>query len=94
MYFVTTKHPAYVFFCLTPSERGALGLTEARIVHVLARPSRDAAWQVVAEWPASEYPHTSFMVAWHRHDEPADPRDLLRVLPPALRERLGLGAPA
>lgn len=89
MYFVMTKRAGYVLFCLTPSERGAVGLTDKQMVQVLARDGTDAGWQVVAEWPASECPHTDLMVAWHRLPEPADPRALLSVLPDPLRERLG-----
>ena len=88
MYFVTTKHPGYLLFCLTPSERAAVGLTaDKQQVHVLERASGGAEWTVIAEWPASEWPHTSFMLAWHRRTEPDDPRDLLAVLPDGLRRR-------
>ena len=38
MYFVTTSKPDYILFSMTPSERGAVALTEERQVHVLSRP--------------------------------------------------------
>jgi len=88
MYFVTTKHPAYVLFCLTPSERGAVGLTDKQMVHVLVRAPGSTEWQVIGEWPASAWPHTSLMVAWHHRPEPENPRDLLALVPDTIRQRL------
>lgn len=89
MYFVMTKRSGYVLFCLTPSEHGAVGLTDKQMVHVLVRDGGDADWQVIAEWPASEFSHTDLMVAWHHRPEPDDPRALLSVVPASLRSRLG-----
>ncbi len=83
MYFVTTKHPDYVLFCMTPSERAAIGLTEKHVVHLLARDG--ASWKVAREWPGSTYSHTDFMVALGDVEEPADPFELARYLPPQLR---------
>lgn len=87
MYFVTTKHPGYVLFCMTPSERAAVGITDKRIVHVLERAAGTNEWTTIAQWPASQWSHTSFLAAWHRRTEPTDPRELLTVLPDALRQR-------
>ena len=85
MYFVTTKNAEYVLFCMTPSERAAVGLTEHGAVHLLARGTADA-WQKLREWPATEFSHTEFMVALGKVDEPADPRGLLQYLPAKLRD--------
>jgi hypothetical protein len=84
MYFVTTKHPAYVLFAMTPSERAAIGLTEKQMVHLLVR-AADETWTVRHEWSAQQFSHTDFMLAVRDRDEPADPERLLDLLPPALR---------
>ena len=84
MYFVTTKHPAYVLFAMTPSERAAVGLTEAQAVHFLVRAS-DGAWSVRREWGAKQFSHTDFMLAMRDRQEPAEPERLLEVLPAELR---------
>jgi hypothetical protein len=84
MYFVTTKRTGYVLFCMTPSERAAVGLTEKAVVHLLVRES-SGEWVVLREWSASDYSHTDFMAAWHHRQEPADPTALLGVLPEPLR---------
>jgi len=86
MYFVQTKRQPYVLFCLTPSERAAVGVTERQVVHLLVRRGRDAEWTVLAEWNGAEFAHTDFMVAWHRAEEPDDPARLLDVLPASLRD--------
>jgi hypothetical protein len=86
MYFVTINRPGYVLFCATPSERGAIGLTEKQIVHFLVRDPTSAEWVVVRTWKASDYSHTAFMAALHHTDEPADPRALLDLLPANLSE--------
>jgi hypothetical protein len=84
MYLVTTKHPDYVLFCMTPSERAAVGLTDTNLVRLLVRgPGRS--WEVVREWSGTELSHTEFMVALGRVDEPSDPAELVRCLPPSLR---------
>jgi hypothetical protein len=84
MYFVTTKHPAYVLFAMTPSERAAVGLTDKQVVHLLVR-TTDGEWQIRHHWDASRYSHTDFMAALHHRDEPADPERLLDLLPAELR---------
>ncbi|MCX8073507.1 MAG: hypothetical protein N3C12_13825 [Candidatus Binatia bacterium] len=86
MFFVTTKHPDYVLFAMTPSERAAIGVTEKQEVHLLSRAAARTPWQVFAKWDGRQFSHTDFMVAWHHREEPQDPRDLLAVLPEQLRQ--------
>jgi len=86
MYFVTTKREGYVLFCLTPSERAAVGLTDTHIVHLLVRDSKVADWTVLREWKAADYSHTDFMAALHHQDEPIDPHRLADYLPERLRQ--------
>jgi hypothetical protein len=85
MYFVTTKRPEYVLFCMTPSERVGIGLTEKQIVHLMARSSSADDWHTLREWNANVYSHTDFMAQLHRVDEPADPQQFLEFLPAHLR---------
>jgi len=85
MYFVTTKREGYVLFCVSPSERAAVGLTDKQVVHFLVRDATGG-WSVRREWPASDFSHTDFLAAWHRAEEPADPLRLLDALPAALRQ--------
>ncbi len=85
MYFVTTNRPGYILFCMTPSERAAVGLTEKQVVHLLIHESNSDEWRVLREWDTADYSHTDFMAALHHVDEPADPRSLLQFLPPSLR---------
>ena len=84
MYFVTTKHPAYVLFSMTPSERAAIGLTETQAVHLLTR-SPDGQWRVRHEWDGTRFSHTEFMALLHHREEPSDPEQLLELLPADLR---------
>jgi hypothetical protein len=86
MYFVTTSRPGYILFCMTPSERAAVGLTDKQIVHLLVRASPGEQWRVLHEWSAEDYSHTDFMVALRDVKEPTDPRQLLEFLPTHLRE--------
>ncbi len=86
MYFVTTKHPDYVLFSMTPSERAAVGVTEKHEVHFLVRDAQEGKWRIFAKWNAAEFSHTDFMAAWHYRDEPSAAEDLLEVLPAELRE--------
>jgi hypothetical protein len=80
MYFVTSKRPGYVLFSTTPSERVAVGLKEdQKQVHLLFREAAD--WTVVREWSVDEYSHTDLMLALGKADEPADPRDVLALVP-------------
>ena len=85
MYFVTTRRPGYVLFCMTPSERAAVGLTDDQIVHLLVRDSADEQWRVLHQWNTEDYSHTDFMVALRDVSEPEDPQQLLEFLPARLR---------
>jgi hypothetical protein len=85
MYFVTTSRAGYVLFCMTPSERAAVGLTHGQMVHLLVRALPAEPWRVLHEWSAKDYSHTDFMVALRDVSEPADPQQLLGFLPAALR---------
>lgn len=80
MYFVTSKRAGYVLFCMTPSGRAAIGLTEQRDVHMFRR-ATDGGWQTLREWPAGSLSHTDLMLALGEHDEPADPARLLDLVP-------------
>ena len=86
MYFVTINRPGYVLFCMTPSERGAVGLTDKQLVHLLVRGAPTESWRVLHEWSTKEYSHTDFLAALHHVPEPADPEELLKVLPAHLRQ--------
>jgi len=79
MYFVTSKKAGYVLFCMTPSGRGAIGLSEGQRVHIFERvPGGD--WRILQEWDAAERSHTDIMIALGECDEPADPKDLLALI--------------
>jgi len=80
MHFVTSKLAGYVLFCLTPSGRAAIGLTEGRQVHLFQR-SADGAWQSLRVWQADTISHTDLMLALGNHDEPDDPKRLLDLVP-------------
>lgn len=80
MHFVTSKRAGYLLFCMTPSGRAAIGLTETRQVQVFQR-SPDGAWQTLREWDAGAMSHTDLMLALGDHDEPDDPRRLLDLIP-------------
>jgi len=78
VYFVTVKRPGYVLFCLTPSERVAIGLTDdQRRVHLLER--RGSEWNVYREWPIDEHSHTDLMQRLATVDEPATIDALVRI---------------
>jgi hypothetical protein len=80
MYFVTSKRPGFVLFCMTPSGRAAIGLAEDRGVHLFRR-SAEGGWQTLREWQAGSLSHTDLMLALGDHDEPADPAGLLDLVP-------------
>jgi hypothetical protein len=81
MYFVTSKRPGYVLFSTTPSERVAVGLADdQKTLQLLFRDGSE--WTVVREWPVDEYSHTDLMLALGRFEEPSDPHDVLKRLPP------------
>jgi hypothetical protein len=78
VYFVTMKRPGYVLFCLTPSERAAVGLVDdQRRVQVLQRQGTD--WTVVREWTVEEQSHTDLMRRLATVDEPATVDELVRI---------------
>jgi hypothetical protein len=78
VYFVTVKRPGYVLFCLTPSERAAIGLTDdQRHVQVLER--RGSEWSVHREWPIDEHSHTDLMQRLSTVEEPATIDALVRI---------------
>jgi len=79
MYFVTSKKAGYVLFCMTPSGRAAVGLTEGQKVHLFER-ARGGDWTVLREWNASERSHTDILIALGDHAEPDDPKRLLDLL--------------
>jgi hypothetical protein len=78
VYFVTTKRPGYTLFCLTPSERAAIGVTDdQKRVHLLERAG--AEWRIHRDWPVEEQSHTAFMSRLALVDEPATIDELLRL---------------
>lgn len=79
MYFVTSKKAGYVLFCMTPSGRGAVGLTDGQKVHLFERTTAGE-WQVLREWDAAERSHTDVLIALGDREEPADPKRLLDFL--------------
>jgi len=85
MYFITTKHADYVLFCMTPSERAAVGLTEKNVVRLLGRSEVGGPWTVLREWPGTTLSHTDFMTALGRVAEPPEATELIAHLPPHLR---------
>lgn len=80
MHFVTSKKAGYVLFCMTPSGRAGVGLTEDRRLHLFER-GVDGSWTVLREWQPTELTHTDLMLALGDHEEPADPRRLLELVP-------------
>lgn len=80
MYFVTSKKTGCLLFCMTPSGRGAIGLTEDRKVQLLARQA-GGNWRVLREWSAATHSHTDIMIALGEHAEPDDPGRLLDLVP-------------
>jgi len=80
MYFVTMKRAGYVLFSTTPSELVAVGLTEdQKRLHLFFREAGQ--WVVVREWAVDDYSHTDLMLALGKVEEPADPRELLQLVP-------------
>ena len=78
MYFVTTKRAGYCMFCMTPSERAAIALTDdQKRVHVLERTG--AEWTVRRELAVEEHSHTDLMRRLGKHEEPATVDELLRL---------------
>ena len=82
MYFVTTKRAGYALFCMTPSERAAIALTDdQKRVHVLERTG--TTWTVRRDLAVEEHSHTDLLRRLATHDEPSTVDELVR---------LGLGA--
>ena len=78
MYFVTSKRAGYCLFSMTPSERAAIGLTDAQdCVQLLERVGDD--WRVRQEWPVGERSHTDLMVRLGSIEEPGSVEELLRL---------------
>jgi hypothetical protein len=78
MYFVTTKRAGYALFCMTPSERAAIGVTvDQKRVHLLERGGDD--WRVCRDWPVGEHSHTELMTRLAACEEPATVEELLRI---------------
>ncbi len=80
MHFVTSKRAGYVLFCMTPSGRAAIGVTEDRRTQLFER-STDGTWQPLGEWAPAELTHTDLMLALGDHEEPRDPRGILKLIP-------------
>ncbi|MEB2284150.1 MAG: hypothetical protein OZ922_05675 [Myxococcales bacterium] len=80
MHFVTSKRAGYVLFCMTPSGRAAIGLTEDRLVHLFER-TDDGSWRILREWPSETLSHTDLLLELGEHEEPEDPRRLLQFVP-------------
>jgi hypothetical protein len=77
VYFVTTKRAGYSLFCMTPSERAAIALTEdQKRVHVLERTADS--WTIRHEWPVEEHSHTELMTRLATCEEPASVAELVR----------------
>jgi hypothetical protein len=79
MHFVTSKRAGYVLFCMTPSGRAAIGLTESREVHLLER-AGDGAWRTLREWEPTAMTHTDLMLTLGDHEEPDDAVGLLDLI--------------
>ena len=79
MYFVTSKKAGYVLFCMTPSGRAAVGLSEAQKVHLFERVI-GGEWHVLQEWDAAQCSHTDILIALGEHEEPDDPKRLLDLI--------------
>jgi hypothetical protein len=78
MYFVTSKRAGYALFCMTPSERAAVAVTDdQKRVHLLARDGK--AWSVKHDWPIEEHSHTDLMSRLAKVDEPATVEELVRL---------------
>jgi hypothetical protein len=84
MYFVTTKRPGYALFCMTPSERAAIAVTDDQTrVHLLERSG--AEWRVAQDWPVAECSHTDIMTRLGDVAEPATAAELIELIVAAAR---------
>jgi len=79
MYFVTTKRPGYALFCMTPSERAAIAVTDdQRRIHLLEHTG--AEWTVAQDWPVEERSHTDIMTRLGDVPEPATAAEFVRLI--------------
>ena len=79
MYFVTTKRPGYALFCMTPSERAAIAVTDDQTrVHVLERSGPE--WRVAQDWSVAERSHTDIMTRLGDVAEPATAAELIKLI--------------
>jgi hypothetical protein len=79
VYFVTSKRAGYALFCLTPSERAAVALTDdQQRVQLLERSGAD--WKLRREWPVGERSHTDLMLRVRDVEEPPTVDALLALL--------------
>jgi hypothetical protein len=78
VYFVTSKRAGYCLFCLTPSERAAIALTDdQKRVHLLERDGKE--WRVRRDWAVEEHSHTELMSRLAAVEEPATAEELVRL---------------
>jgi len=78
VYFVTTKRPGYALFCMTPSERAAIGVTDdQQRVHLLARTA--TGWDVRYDWPVGNHSHTELLTRLGPLEEPETIEELVRL---------------
>jgi hypothetical protein len=78
MYFVTSKRPGYALFCMTPSERAAIAVTDdQKRVHLLARDG--GTWGVRHDWAVEQHSHTDLMTRLGQVDEPPTIEELVRL---------------
>ena len=69
MYFVTTKRAGYCMFCVTPSERSAIALTDdQQHVHLLEQSGKD--YVVRRDVLVNEHSHTAILLRLGPHPEP------------------------
>lgn len=83
MYFVSAKREGFVMFCMSPSERFAIGLTEEQNVRLLEQSGGQ--WKTLREWPSADYSHTALMAGLRLREEPPGASEWLALLPERLR---------
>jgi len=78
VYFVTSKREGYALFCMTPSERAAIAVTDdQKRVHLLERSG--GGWTVRHDWPVEEHSHTELMTRLGSVEEPETIEELVRL---------------
>lgn len=80
MTFVTIKHESYSLLATTPSGRAGFGLSPDQRRLDFVRRSADR-WEVLRSWPVDHLSHTEALLRLGDVDEPAEPEDLLALLP-------------